>query len=144
MWFKNLINFKQERCETLTQAMDRYRLFSLGAKVNMHDNTFLIGHFISKLHTVKFQEMVQATITRNLPSLVSANSNTTGESVYSARNLPISLPKEWNVLESILIKEMANLESALLNILKDKKKEENTKKLGEHDDNANTKKRKMI
>ncbi|EIE83945.1 hypothetical protein RO3G_08655 [Rhizopus delemar RA 99-880] len=144
MWFKNLINFRQERCETLTQAMDRYRLFSLGAKVNMHDNTFLIGHFVSRLHTVKFQEMVQATITRNLPSLVSASSNTNGESVYSTRNLPIPLPKEWNVLESILIKEMANLESALLNILKDKKKEENTKKLGEHDDNANTKKRKMV
>ncbi|KAG1049079.1 hypothetical protein G6F43_008576 [Rhizopus delemar] len=78
MWFKSLINFKQERCETLTQAMDRYRLFSLGAKVNMHDNTFLIGHFISRLYTVKFQEMVQATIARNLPSLVSASSNTTG------------------------------------------------------------------
>ncbi|KAG1016578.1 hypothetical protein G6F26_012413 [Rhizopus arrhizus] len=124
MWFKNLINFRQERCETLTQAMDLYRLFSLGAKVNMHDNTFLIGHFISRLYTI--------------------NSNITGESIYSTRNLPIPLPKEWNVLESILIKEMANLESALLNILKDKKKEDNTKKLDEQDDNANTKKRKMV
>ncbi|KAG1452327.1 hypothetical protein G6F57_015960 [Rhizopus arrhizus] len=143
MWFKNLINFRQERYETLTQAMDRYRLFSVGAKVNMHDNTFLIGHFISRLHTVKFQEMVQAIVKKNLPSLVSTSSNITGESIYSTRNLPIPLPKEWNVLESILIKEMANLESALLNILKDKKKEDNTKKLDEQDDNANTKKRKM-
>ncbi|KAG1141269.1 hypothetical protein G6F37_012842 [Rhizopus arrhizus] len=39
---------------------------------------------------------------------------------------------------------MANLESALLNILKDKKKKDNTKKLVEQDDNANTKKRKMV
>ncbi|KAG0734565.1 hypothetical protein G6F16_011277 [Rhizopus arrhizus] len=37
IWFKNLINFMQDRCETLTQAMYRYRLFSLGAKVNIHD-----------------------------------------------------------------------------------------------------------
>ncbi|KAG1123547.1 hypothetical protein G6F38_013964 [Rhizopus arrhizus] len=110
----------------------------------MHDNTFLIGHFISRLYTVKFQEIVQDTVKKNLPSLVSTSSNITGESIYSTRNLPIPLPEEWNVLESILIKEMANLESALLNILKDKKKEDNTKKLVEQDDNANTKKRKMV
>ncbi|KAG1135071.1 hypothetical protein G6F37_014053 [Rhizopus arrhizus] len=95
-------------------------------------------------NTVKFQEIVQDTVKKNLPSLVSTSSNITGESIYSTRNLPIPLPKEWNVLESILIKEMANLESALLNILKDKKKEDNTKKLVEHDDNTNTKKRKMV
>ncbi|KAG1438056.1 hypothetical protein G6F56_012807 [Rhizopus delemar] len=102
MWLKSLNNFKQEPSESLSDAMDRFRLFSLGAKVNVVDNTFLIYHFISKLHTVKFQEMVFATVKSHLSPTLSSSSNTTGQSIFSSHNMPIGLPKSWDEFETIL------------------------------------------
>lgn len=126
MWLKSLNNFKQEPSETLSDAMDRFRLFSLGAQVNVTDNTFLIYHFISKLHTVKFQDFVFSTIKSHLNPTLSSATNTTGQSIFSTVNMPVALPRSWDEFEAILVTHMATLQSTFLNLMKERNKE-NTK-----------------
>lgn len=43
-WLKFLHEFLHEPSKTLTEAMERYRLFCLGAKINLEDNLLVIYH----------------------------------------------------------------------------------------------------
>ncbi|KAG1203099.1 hypothetical protein G6F69_009587 [Rhizopus microsporus] len=53
-----------------------------------------------------------------------SNASTTNlssmDSIYAPCNQPLPFPASWNEFESILVKEMATLENALVEIVKDK------------------------
>ena len=130
-WLQFLLGFNQHSSETLTETMDRFRLFCLGANVNMDNNVLLIYMFISRLHSQKFRDLLLKTVKESMAK--KSNASTTNlssmDSIYAPCNQPLPFPASWNEFESILVKEMATLENALVEIVKDKSSHTNKRSL---------------
>ncbi|KAG1437901.1 hypothetical protein G6F56_012876 [Rhizopus delemar] len=124
MWMKHLVNFRQDCNESLTSALHRFRLFCVGAKVPLNENPMAISIFVFRLYTTQFQEIVTATVEEFIRPQVSNATNNTGDALYAPSNQPNPFNMSWDNFEAILVKKMVNLESSLLYIQENNKKQQ--------------------
>ncbi|RCH94444.1 hypothetical protein CU098_008013 [Rhizopus stolonifer] len=118
MWMKHLLNYKQSANESMTKTLRRFYLYCVGSKISTDQCPLLISLFVSKLYTVRFQNLVTSTVEDFVKLAQSAN-HPAGSVLTDQDALLFDM--SWEKFEYIIIRNIDMLEDVLQQVFEQEK-----------------------